>query len=392
MFCCMVIAGKAQHPFDSIDSLMRSLYSAGDPGCAITILRNNKPVFSKGYGVANRESNIPINTRTVFNVGSVTKQFTAMAILQLEAAGKLSLDDKLGKYFPQFPKNQANGVTIRHLLTHSSGIIDHYDYVDTKNIKHGTDADVLHAVEKIDSFYFPPGTGYRYSNTAYCLLALIIAKQSGMSYPDYLREHIFRPLGMQQTFIIDMKKPLDQVATGYEKTDTGFKQLGPDESIFFTTQGDGGLYTSIEDYKKWWLALQKPNTLSTNWIKRARSAEHPIDEKMHLSYGFGWFVNDSDSIPAVYHSGSNGGFRAIIFTLPKTGYALIIFSNRTGTDLEDLAKEINKILRINNKSFSKLDKLISIRRSTPIFAPCKETPLYLTSLSRNLNASDTALN
>ena len=391
-FFFLAMAGRAQNNFNSIDSLMRSVYRADDPGCAITILENNKPVFSKGYGIASRPSKAAITPQTVFNVGSITKQFTAMAILRLEEAGKLSLDDKLRKYFPQFSTNQGNAVTIRNLLTHSSGLIDHYDYVDTKSIKHGTDVDVLHAVEKIDSFYFTPGTGYRYSNTAYCLLSLIIAKQSGMSYPDYMRQHIFIPLGMRQTFIIDMNKPLGEVATGYEKTDSGYRQSGPDESVFFTTQGDGGLYTSIEDYKKWWLGLQKGRPLSADWIRRARSPQHPIDEKIHLSYGFGWFINDIDTTRAVYHTGSNGGFRAIVYSLPATGYAVIIFSNRTGTDLEDLVKEINKILRINNKSFPKLDKLISIRRSTPIFAPCKETPLYLTSLNRNLNASAMALN
>jgi len=382
----------AQDQLKAIDALMKKKYEADQPGCAIAIIQKNKLIFSKGYGVTDITSKTPISSKTIFNVGSITKQFTSMAVLQLEAAGKLSLDDKLGKYFPQFPAREANNITIRNLMTHSSGMVDHYAFVDTKSIRHGIDSDVLRAVENLDSLYFKPGESYRYSNTAYCLLSLIIAQTGGWSYVDFMRTNIFQPLGMNQSFIIDMNRGMPEVATGYEKTDKGFERLGPNESVFFTTQGDGGLYTSIDDYLKWLTALQNPGILKADWVGKARSPQHPIDLGRRLSYGFGWFVGDADAHRAVYHTGSNGGFRAIVFTIPEEQYAVIIFSNRTGIDLEDLVKEINKILSINNKSFTKLDSLISFSLPGPNFAPCKKTPLFLTSSERSWNASAMELN
>jgi len=391
-FIFMYTIAFSQDQIKAVDALMRKLYTPDQPGCAIAIVQKNKVVFSKGYGVADLESKAPIDTKTIFNVGSITKQFTSMALLELEAAGKLSLDDKLTKYFPEFSAKQANSITIRNLMTHSSGMIDHYAFVDTRSIRHGVDSNVLQAVEKLDTSYFKPGESYRYSNTAYCLLSLIVAKAGGWPYVDFMQKNIFQPLGMSSSFIIDLNRPMPSVATGYEKTTTGFERSGPDESVFFTTQGDGGLYTSVNDYLKWWMALQNPGFIKNDWSNRARSPQHPIDLGRKLSYGFGWFVSTSGTNPAVYHSGSNGGFRAIVFSIPQEQYAVIIFSNRTGTDLENLVKEINKILSINNKSFIKLDSLISFRPAWPIFAPCKKTPLYLTSSGRSWNASVTELN
>jgi CubicO group peptidase (beta-lactamase class C family) len=132
--------------------------------------------------------------------------------------------------------------------------------------------------------------------------------------------------------------------------------------------------TSIEDYLKWWMVLQNPGFIKKDWSDRARSPQHPIDLGRKLSYGFGWFVGASDANPAVYHSGSNGGFRAMVFSIPQEQYAVIIFSNRSGTDLEDLVKEINKILSINNKSFIKLDSLISFRPAWHILRHAKRRP------------------
>lgn len=386
------IPANTQTQLIRIDSLMKSVYHTGEPGSAIAILQNNQLLFSNAYGVTDLEQKKLNSPTTIFNVGSITKQFTAMAILQLEATRKISLEDKLGKFFPKFSSKPAHTITIRNLLTHSSGLVDHYSFVDTTRIQHGLDNDVLHAVENLDSSYFDPGKGYRYSNTAFCLLALIIQKVSGLPYAEYIQKNIFRPLGMKQSFVIDMKKPLGAVATGYEKTDSGFKRSGPAENLFFTTQGDGGVYTSVQDYIKWWNALQDTKWLKKDWVDRARAPQHAIDTSRKLSYGFGWFVSDTDPVRVVYHTGSNGGFRAIVFTIPSTGYAVVIFSNRTGVDLEELVKEINKILRVNNKSFFKLDKLISFQRAWPIFAPCKETILYSTSLKRNWNARGMALN
>jgi CubicO group peptidase (beta-lactamase class C family) len=185
----------------SIDSLLKIIYSDSLPGASIAIIKDNKPIFQKSYGVTNVITKQNIDASSNFNICSLTKQFTAVAILQLEEKHLLSLDDKLSRFFPEMNKKVADVITIQQLLTHSSGIIDHYDYTNTENMKHAHDSDVYNAIKNIDSTYFIPGTQFRYSNTAYCLLALIIEKLSGMSYNECMKENIFKPAGMANTVI-----------------------------------------------------------------------------------------------------------------------------------------------------------------------------------------------
>jgi len=355
-----------------IDSLLSNIYKSDEPGIAIAIQQNGKTVFEKAYGIANLATKEKISSISNFNIGSLTKQFTAFGILQLAAANLLSLDDTLIKFFPQFNKKAGSIITVKQLLTHSSGIIDHYAFADTNIVKHATDKDVLNAVKNIDSTYFIPGTQYRYSNTAYCLLALIIEKVSGLSYPYYIRENIFIPLEMSHSQVLKVNNPIDNRVLGYDTLQNGFKRLDMNDAIFFSTEGDGGIYTSVSDYLKWFNSLQTGKLLSKEWIDKARSAQFPIDEKNKLSYGFGWFINDQNELKEVYHTGSNGGFRAISFSIPSKNYLVVIFSNRTGIDLENIVQGINKILRTAGKSYTKIDALESFNNSSLIFAPCKE--------------------
>jgi len=362
-----------QYASKRIDSLLRSFYKSDEPGIAIAVQQNGKIIFEKGYGLANLETKEKISPISNFNIGSLTKQFTAISILQLVAENKLSLDDKLIKFFPQFNKKTGNIITIQQLLTHSSGIIDHYTFVDTNIVKHATDKDVLNAVKNIDSTYFVPGTKYRYSNTAYCLLAMIIEKVSGLSYPYYIRENIFMPLEMSHSQVLKVNNPIDNRVLGYDTSHSGFKRLDMNDAIFFSTEGDGGIYTSVTDYLKWFNSLQTGSLLNKQWIEKARSAQISVNEKNKLSYGFGWFINEQNEFKEVYHTGSNGGFRTNSFSIPSKNYLVVIFSNRTGIDLENIVQEINKILRAAGKSYTKIDSLESFNNSSLIFAPCKET-------------------
>ncbi|HXB43333.1 MAG TPA: serine hydrolase domain-containing protein [Puia sp.] len=355
-----------------IDSLLKSTYPGDEPGASVIIQAHGKIIFQKGYGVSSLQTKESNTVTSNFNIGSLTKQFTAFSILQLAERNKLSLQDKLIKFFPDFNKKVGSEITIRELLTHSSGIMDHYGFVDTNTLKHATDKDVLAAVKNIDSTYFRPGTQYRYSNTAYCLLGMIIEKLSGISYADYINKNIFQPLFMHHSQVFQMGKPIENRVYGYDTAQNNFKKQDADESIFFSTEADGGIYTSVSDYLKWFRSLQTGNLLSKQWIAKARSAEFPVDKKNHLAYGFGWFVSKKDTDTLVYHTGSNGGFRAISFSVPSKNYLVVIFSNRVGIDLENMVQEINKILRVAGKSFTKIDALESFNNSSLIFAPCKE--------------------
>jgi D-alanyl-D-alanine carboxypeptidase len=348
-----------QTGYNSIDSLMSSIYPDNNPGAAIAIVRNGKVVFKKGYGISNLDSKERITSSTNFNICSMTKQFTAFGILKLAGEKKLSLDDKIDKYFPDFNSKVAGVVTIRHLLSHSSGIVDHYEHVDKSLYKEFRDKDVLTAIKSVDSVYFPAGSGYRYSNTAFCLLSLIIEHVSGYSFPAFIKENIFKPLKMDESEVIKPDFKISHRALGYDFENVGFKLSDAGQSLFFSTMGDGGIYTSIDDYLKWITAIQNGTVLNSSTIKDAQSAHNTIEAARNLSYGYGWFVAGSGENKIVYHTGSNGGFRTIILMVPSKKYAIVIFSNRTGIDLEDLVHEINKIIKIDDHTFVKLESIIS---------------------------------
>lgn len=355
----IAIGSNAQNERARTDSLMSSLYRGGDPGAAIAIIKDGDVVFKKGYGLADLGSKKPITSSTNFNICSMTKQFTAYAILQLQREGKLSLDDKLSRFFPDFTPAVANIISVRQLLTHSSGIMDHYPHVDRAKYKEFWDTDVLTAVRSVDSVYFPPGTRYRYSNTAFCLLSLIIEKLSGETYPAYLCNHVFAPLGMTRSNVIQRDFKIADRALGYELQKDIFRIADAGQSLFFSTNGDGGVYTSIDDYLRWIKAIQQKIVLDPDLVQEARSAQFPIDTSRHISYGFGWFVAGSGDSRLVYHTGSNGGFRTIVLTKPSAKYAVVIFSNRSDVDLEDLVRLINRIYAIDDRAFVKLETLIS---------------------------------
>ena len=355
----MVTRVDAQKNNYRIDSLMSSIYQKDKPGAAIAIVKNGKVIFKKGYGVADLDSKTPITSSTNFNICSMTKQFTAYSILQLQSRKKLSLNDQLIKYFPDFSPTVGRSVTIRHLLTHSSGIVDHYSHVDKKQYTEFWDKDVLTAITSIDSVYFPVASHYRYSNTAFCLLSLIIEELSGKTYPYYIRNNIFGPLKMKSSDVIHPDFKIARRALGYESEKDSFKISDAKESLFFSTMGDGGIYTSIDDYLHWIMAIQQEKVLNPYLVHEAQSAQFPIDAARNISYGYGWFVAGSGDDKVVYHTGSNGGFRTIVFTRPSDKYSVVIFSNRTGIDLEDLVRAINRIYKIDDKAYVKLESLIS---------------------------------
>lgn len=355
-FCSCIIAQNSK-----IDSLFRSVYKDTLPGVSVAIMRDGKIAFEKSYGMANINTKEKISATSNFNICSLTKQFTAIGILQLEEKHLLTLNDKISKFFPDMNANVANIITIKELLTHSSGIIDHYDFINTANMRHAHNADVYNAIKKIDSTYFVPGSQFKYSNTAYCLLALIIEKVIGLSYNEYMKQNIFEPAGMMHTIIWNENIHIDKEATGYDfdSTSKQFKQSGANEHIFFSTEGDGGIYTSVNDYIKWFTALQSNKIFSKNIVDKARSIEFMIDSSRKIGYGFGWFVDESKPSKTIYHSGDNGGFRSYSFTIPSLNYMIVLFANRSDINLEELVQKIVQIQWPAMLPFIKIEALTS---------------------------------
>jgi D-alanyl-D-alanine carboxypeptidase len=392
IFQFFILPGSGQSPLHQIDSLMNSYYKPVDPGAVIAITLNGVTLFKKSYGLSDLSTGKPITADDNFNIGSLTKQFTAFALLDLYYRGKCSLSDSIGKYF-KLPASLA-AVRISQLLSHSSGIPDHYAFTDTFSVKHATDSDVLSAVQHADSLYFTSGSRYRYSNTAYCLLGLLIEKLSGISYAHYLQQVIFGPLGIQDARVFQYNQPIKLRVYGFEPGKNGkFIRSDAEESIFFSTEADGGIYISMNNYLKWCEAIESGKFSNSPMIRKAWQGQTEIDSLHALWYGYGWFICQQTGSPkVVYHSGSNGGFRTVVFMVPSRDYCISIFSNRSDIDLEELVSRINMILSIPDNSFIKSGPLESFIHSWPIFAPCKETSSFSISSKKNFNARGMALN
>jgi D-alanyl-D-alanine carboxypeptidase len=392
IFNFFFIRGFCQSAESKIDSLMNTYYQSGLPGAVISIVQNNKPVFIKGYGVANLSTGQPLGPDANFNIGSLTKQFTAFALLDLFYKGKFSLTDSIGKFL-KLPMPIAS-IRISQLLNHSSGIPDHYAFVDTNWVKHATDRDVLTAMQRADTLYFSSGSRYRYSNTAYCLLGMLIEKISGISYGEYLQKNIFSPLDIRNALVFKVNQVIPDRVIGYDLSRQGkFIKSDAEESIFFSTEADGGIYISMNNYMKWCRAIESGKFSATQMMQRAWKEQTPVDSAHGLWYGNGWFIQSATvGQKIIYHTGFNGGFRTVVFMIPTRDYCISLFSNRSDIDLESIVSKINLILSIPDNSFIKSGPFESFIHSWPIFAPCKETSLFSTSFRKNLNGKGMVLN
>jgi CubicO group peptidase (beta-lactamase class C family) len=302
-----------------IDALMRD-YTGSVPGASILVLRDGKPAVRRSYGFANLEERIAATPETNYRLASVTKQFTAASILLLAEAGNLQLDDPIRKWLPTLP-SAAQPVTIRHLLTHTGGLIDYEDFVPD-NAPQVHDIDVLHLLEKQDRAYFAPGTSYRYSNTGYSLLSLIVEQASGQRFAAFLRDHIFLPLGMTNT--VAYEQGISTVSTrafGYSQSGNAWTRT--DQSSTSAVLGDGGIYSSIDDLAKWDAALYDERLLKKESLALAFAPATRTDNPS-IEYGFGWRITGE----TLWHSGETLGFRNVIVRYPKRHLTVIVLTNR----------------------------------------------------------------
>ncbi|GAB2548854.1 serine hydrolase domain-containing protein [Spirosoma aerophilum] len=302
------------------------------PGAALLVMVNGKTIYKNGYGLASTETKARITPETNFRMASVSKQFTAMGILLLEKEGKLSLDDPLTRFFPDFNLIVGQKVRIRHLLTHTSGILDYEFVMNPKQREQLLDADVLTLIKNRDSLYFEPGTQFRYSNSAYCLLALVIERVSGESFASFIRQRIFLPLHMNQSTVYEAGKPIKNRAMGYRKE--GEKFVFSDQSVTSATKGDGGVYTSLIDYQKWSDALSTSKLLDLNAVL-ARTGK-AIPQTADSFYGAGWFYRQPEK-PILFHSGSTCGFNNYVVSIPSEGFLMVCFSNKADNKMNALS-------------------------------------------------------
>jgi CubicO group peptidase (beta-lactamase class C family) len=303
-----------------VDALMRP-YDGAVPGAALLVQRHGTPVVRRGYGYADLERRVPVTPESNFRLASITKQFTAAAILLLAEDGRLSLDGPVREWLPSLPV-AASAATIRQLMTHTSGVIDYEDIIPASTTAQLHDADVLSLLETRDATYFTPGTAWRYSNSGYALLALVAERASGRPFAELLRERIFGPLGMAGT--VAHQVGIDVVrhrAYGYVAEGDGWRRM--DQSLTSAVLGDGGVYSSIDDLAKWDDALHDDRLLSAALRRQAFAPATPTDDPS-VAYGLGWRIT-GDSL---WHSGESTGFRNVILRFPARRLSVIILTNR----------------------------------------------------------------
>ena len=323
-----------------VDKIMQRYQFSDQPGASLVVMKNGKILFQKGYGVANIESKIKIDSFTNFRLASVTKQFTAMSILLLEKRGLLKLSDSITKYFPDFP-SYGKSITIKNLLTHSSGLVDYEDLMPTSQSTQLHDKDCLQLMYTTDSLYFQPGTDYRYSNTGYALLALIVQKVSGQPFSSFLYENIFKPLNMSSTIAFDEGKSMVSSRAMGHSFENG-KWIMTDQSLTSAVLGDGGIYSNAVDMSKWIQSLFEHRLISTEKQEQVFGRTILTNGKV-IDYGLGWHVEDFNGKPHPYHDGSSIGFRNSIVLFPEQKLMVLVLTNRNEHDPKEEAMEVAKL-------------------------------------------------
>ncbi len=315
-----------------LDSLYTKTFPAGEPGAAILVMKGDSILFAKGYGVADVETNIPISTKTLFNVGSISKTFVANAILILQEQRKLSIEDSLHQYFPNFKNKQiAQRVKIKHLLSHTSGLPDNRQVSkDTVFYLTAKDAENWEPITKTDTLVFEPGERFEYSNPGFNGLALIVEQVSGMKWQKFIDENVFKPSGMINSTITDGAYPEKGVAHAYNKIKGQWKEDDYGEEPTFAAAGNGGVWSSVEELAKYEQALQNATFLKTENIAEAQTVFHPNNWSQPTSprVGWSWFIGQTqDSLKTIGHTGSQGGFVANYVTVPDKKILFVILCN-----------------------------------------------------------------
>lgn len=324
-----------------VDALFKDFDHPNAPGASVMVIHHGKSIFAKGYGLADLVTKTPCTTNTSFRLASVSKQFTAMAVLMLADQGRLKLDEKLTDFFPEFPA-YGKEITVSNLLTHTSGLPDYEGLVPPGTTIPVLDQDVLRILVAQDKTNFPPGSQYRYSNSAYALLALIVEVRSAQKFARFLKENIFEPLKMTNTLAYEQGLSIvPNRAFGHSLKSNVWTRT--DQSLTSAVLGDGGIYSSLADLMKWDQSLYKPKLVSERVLRMAFTPHTPTD-KPGRSYGFGWYLTEHRGLKVVYHSGETIGFRSRLFRIPEKHFSVIILANRSDVKLDEFPNRIADIV------------------------------------------------
>jgi CubicO group peptidase (beta-lactamase class C family) len=325
---------------DRVDALIEPYAAPGVPGLSVLVIQQGEKTYERVVGLADVEAGTPATPATNYRLASFTKQFTAMTILMLVDESKLSLESTLTELLPDFPA-YGGSITVRHLLTHTSGLIAYENVMPDSTTIPLKDRDVLALMMQQDSTYFPPGSSYRYSNTGYAILAMIVEKTAGLSFADFLKQRIFEPLGMDATVAYEQGiSEVSNRAYGHAETDQGIARR--DQSLTSSVLGDGGIYSSITDLYKWDQALYTDRLVSRPLLEEAMTGATDT-HKAESRYGYGWFIESINGRRLIRHTGTTIGFSTAIERIPELELTVIVLSNRNGNDAHTLARRVLEI-------------------------------------------------
>jgi CubicO group peptidase (beta-lactamase class C family) len=309
------------------------------PAAAVSVIHRGSIVFEGGYGYADAEKKTAIDVNTRFELASVTKQITAMAVMMEKEAGRFQYDTPVSDFFPEF-RSFAQGATIRNLLQHTAGFPDYSELCPGSGPAHNSDiVNLLVKKARLDS---QPGSRHAYSNTGYDLLALLIERTSGLSYPDYLEQKIFAPLGMKDTFVNRWGiPPKTNLARSY--TNASMPAESPDVVNCNTIYGDGSVFSTAHDMALWNLYLEKNTVVGTTASMYEAYQPGKTTSGPTFPYGFGWGLSARSGMKQYGHAGAWAGYRTFNARLPEEKFAVVVLTNAPQADLDAV---INKAIAI----------------------------------------------
>lgn len=327
---------------DAIDAIVNPNVTPGAPGVAIGVVHDGALRDVRGYGLANLEWDTPIGPDTVFRLGSLTKQFTAMAIMLLWEENKLALDDALTTHLPAYPMGEQI-ITVEHLLTHTAGITDYTGLPEFNEQRYPEDrapAEIA-AVFQQHPLEFVPGARFRYSNSGYVLLGMIIEAISGVSYAEFVRSRIFAPLGMRQSSYLFNEPIVRQRASGYVTTEQGY-QNAPFATMTLPYAA-GALGSSVQDLARWDRALREHRLVRPATLERMYTRVRLRDGGT-VNYGFGWMIGTYEGRRVVYHGGGINGFVTSIYRWLDDHVTVIALANLVdhGLNVDAIARRVNR--------------------------------------------------
>lgn len=335
--CAACATGSGREPRVTVDDLFAAYTGSSAPGASVVVIHDGHVVVRRAFGMADLERRVAATPETDYRLASMSKQFTAMAVMLLAKDGKLRYDQPVREVLPELPR-ATQSVTIRHLLNHTSGLWDYEDLIPESRTAQLDDGDVLALVASKDSLYFPAGSQYRYSNSGYVLLGMIVARVSGMSFPAFVRAKIFVPLAMSATVAhVEGSDTVPHRAFGHSPRGGTFVQT--DQSVTSATLGDGGIYTNVDDLVRWDQALASAQLVDSATMTLATTPPQ-LPAGATTEYGFGWFVDIYRGEKRWRHTGETSGFHNAIMRFPGRRLTVIVLTNRSSGEPDAIAERI----------------------------------------------------